>query len=210
MLIYKDNIKEVIQDIELEIEAIKHSFANTISAQRDSYKPFAVYFDSPEDKSTVMISRSVQNESDYYSAISEMLFAYSALQSHAVLLAVDARKQIDGKDQDLLEIYLANPDFCEVFSMPYEVDDNNNFVWLENLFNVFSLEKMEKTYDTSGYFFATLEIFEALYLHVHLHKQIFEYSKMRDYYLDNGYEISDYISDPDNFSTPVDFPLIKK
>jgi hypothetical protein len=75
--------------------------------------------------------------------------------------------------------------------MPYRIDENNKVVWLEELFDVFSLDKLEKTYDTSGYFYATLEIFEALYLSVNLTKFIFDIHKMKSYYTDNGFEYVD-------------------
>lgn len=195
MLTYNDILKDLIEDVELEIEAIKHSFQNTTTNQRNSYSPFAVYFSSQSEKSFAIMSRPVHDEGDYFSAISELLFAYSSTDAHAVMLAIDSNKQIDGKNQDLLEVYIACIDFCQVISMPYDIDDSNNFVWKEELFDIFTLEKMEKAYDTSGYFYATLEIFEALFLHVHLHKPIFDFDKLKSYYKENEFE---YVEFDDN------------
>ena len=81
MLIFSDDIKTKITDIELHISAIKHSFATTTEETPNSFRPFAVFFSDPETKSLVITSRPVKDESDYYTAISEMLFSYSTLNS---------------------------------------------------------------------------------------------------------------------------------
>lgn len=201
MLTYKQNLIDTIQDIQIEVEAIRHTFVSTIEQEKTSFRPLAVVFTTEENKSLVIVSRPVVDQADYFSAISEMLFAYSSLSAHAIMLAVDAKKVVDDKEIDLLEIYVCCSDFCEVFALPYQINDDK-VIWLEDQFNIYTLQNIEKSYDTNGQFHATIDIFEALSLHVHLHKVIFDYTKIRSYYLDNNFELSDYIDNPETFSEP--------
>lgn len=182
MFDYNEETLNQFKEIDLEISAIKHTFENTTKQKPNSFSPFAIFFSSPEEKSFVITSRSVTSESDYYTAISEMLFAYSSLHSTGVILAVDVSKQLEDTSQDLLEIYAACDDFCTIFSMPYYINDSSEVVWHENKFNSYSIEKLEKMYDTSGQLHATLEIYEALYLHTHLSNPVFEFSKLKLFY----------------------------
>lgn len=182
MFDYNEETLNQFKEIDLEISAIKHTFENTTREKPNSFSPFAVFFSSPEEKSFVITSRPVADEIDYYTAISEMLFAYSSLESTGVILAVDVSKQIDSSSQDLLEIYAACEDFCTIFSMPYHISDSSEVVWHENEFNFYSIEKLEKMYDTSGQLHATLEIYEALFLHTHMSTSVFEFPKLKLFY----------------------------
>lgn len=183
MLNYNEETISRFKEIDLEISAIRHTFKNTTEQKPNSFAPFAVFFSSPEEKSFVITSRPVKDETDYYIAISEMLFAYSSLDSTGVILAIDATKNLDsGNPQDLLEIYAACDDFCTIFSMPYHLNENSELIWNESQFNSYSIEKLEKMYDTSGQLHATLEIYEALYLHTHLTTPVFEFSKLNLFY----------------------------
>ena len=64
---------------------------------------------------------------------------------------------------------------------------NSKFYWNENLFNTHSMETLEKAYDTSGQFHASLEIFEALYLHTHMRIQHFDILKLKSFYDANNF-----------------------
>jgi hypothetical protein len=187
MLEIPDNINNLITDMSSEIEAIKHTFVSTTEKQKDSFKPFAVFFSDPDTKSFVITSRPIHDANDYYTAISEMLFAYSSNESEAVLFAVDSNKVIDDHSHDLLEVYMACDDYCTLFTFPYTLDDNGKFHWNENLFNTHTMETLEKAYDTSGQFHASLEIFEALYLHTHMRIQHFDIVKLKSFYDANNF-----------------------
>ena len=180
MLEIPDNISKLITNMASEIEAIKHTFVSTTEKEKDSFKPFAVFFSNPDTKSFVITSRPIYDANDYYTAVSEMLFAYSANDSEVVLFAVDSTKEINGNSHDLLEIYVACDDYCTIFSFPYTVDDNSKFHWNENLFNTHSMETLEKAYDTSGQF-------EALYLHTHMRIQHFDILKLKSFYDANNF-----------------------
>lgn len=201
MFTYSDEITSHFKDIQLEISSIQHTFQNVTKEKLNSFSPFAVFFSSSEEKSFIVTSRPVINELDYYTAISEMLFAYSALDSTGVILAIDASKQTDLGSQDLLEIYAACDHFCTIFSMPYHIDESSEFIWHESEFNSFSIEKLEKMYDTSGQLHATLEIYESLYLHTHLTVPVFEFSKLKLFYEHNNFNfVSLQESKTDNLS----------
>jgi hypothetical protein len=191
MFTYSQEIIAHFKDIELEISSIQHTFENTIKEKLNSFSPFALFFSSEEEKSFIITSRPITNELDYYTAISEMLFAYSSLDSTGVILAIDASKETDSGPQDLLEIYAACDHFCTIFSMPYHIDESSQFIWHENEFNSYSIEKLEKMYDTSGQLHATLEIYESLYLHTRLTVPVFEFSKLELFYKHNNFN---YIS----------------
>ena len=187
MLQIPNNVSKLITHMASEIEAIKHTFVSTTEKEKDSFKPFAVFFSDPDTKSFVITSRPIYDTNDYYTAVSEMLFAYSANDSEAVLFAVDSSKEVDGNTHDLLEIYMACEDYCTIFSFPYTIDSNSTFHWNENLFTTHSMETLEKAYDTSGQFHASLEIFEALYLHTHMRIQHFDISKLKSFYDANNF-----------------------
>jgi hypothetical protein len=182
MLQIPDNISKFITNMSSEIEAIKHTFVSTTEKEKDSFKPFAVFFSDPDTKSFVITSRPIYDANDYYTAVSEMLFAYSANDSEAVLFAVDSNKELNGVTHDLLEVYMACDDYCAIFSFPYSLDDNLKFHWNEDIFDTHSMETLEKAYDTSGQFHASLEIFEALYLHTHMRIQHFDIGKLKSFY----------------------------
>lgn len=181
MLIFNDEIRSYVKDIDIEISAIQHSFSRTVEEIPNSYKPFAIFYGSPEDKLIAVECRNVVDEVDYYTAISEMLFAYTSLDATIVLLAIDATKQIQGVPHDLLEIYVACEDFCVIYSMPYRKDKDNKIIWLEDKYNTFNIEKLEKAYDTNGDLNATIEIIEALFLHTHLNVKLFDAPRMSSF-----------------------------
>lgn len=187
-----------IQDIEVEIHAIKHSFISAVESQRDSYKPFAVFFSEPDKKSFIITTRPIVDSRDFYTAISEMLFAYSATESQSMLFAIDVKKTIDAETYDVLEIYMACADSCTVMSMPYQFNSSNKLEWIEDKANTYTLDKLEKAYDTSGHLHATLEVFEMLFLHTHMRKSFFAFSKLKDYFEDKGFEFVSFIDDNSN------------
>lgn len=188
MLIFNDEIKSRIANIELEISAIQHTFTKTVEEIPNSFKPFAVFFVDAEQKLMASACRDVVDEPDYYTAISEMLFAYTSFDASAVMLAIDATKEIQGHQQDLLEVYVACDEFCVVFSMPYSRSQDNKIIWLEDKYNSYTIEKLERAYDTSGNLYATIEIIEALYLHTHLNVKLFDGPRMASFLRTNDYE----------------------
>jgi hypothetical protein len=202
MLEIPQEINDKISDINMEIEAIKHTFVSTTQQQRDSFKPFLVLFSDKDTKSFIITSRPIHDVNDYYTAISEMMFAYSANESTAMLFALDASKEINGVTQDLLEIYMACDEYCTVFSMPYTFNANNNFEWIEDSFEVFTLDRLEKAYDTSGHLHATLEIFEVLYLHTHMDVQYFDIVKLKSFFDANNFNYA-HLKEDSTKQTPV-------
>lgn len=188
MLVFSDEVKSHIEDIELELSAIQHSFARTVEAQPNSYKPFAIFFSDSQTKTIALASRDVKDETDYFTAISEMLFAFTSLEAEAVMLAIDATKNADTQPQDLLEVYVACNHFCVVYNMPYNKSEDNKIIWLEDKFATYTIDKLEKVYDTSGDLHATLEIIEALYLHTHLNAKLFDQTRMLSFLKSNNYE----------------------
>lgn len=198
MIEITEHLSEHIANIDVEIQAIKHSFVSAIEDQRDSYKPFAVFFTNPETRAFIINTRPIVDAADFYTAISEMLFAFSATEANSMLFAIDVRKDIDGESLDVLEIYMACEDSCTVMSMPYKFNASNKVEWIEDKANTFTLEKLEKAYDTSGHLHATLEIFEMLYLHTHMRKSFFSFSKLKDYFEDKGFEFVSYIDEDNN------------
>ena len=196
MLEFNDITKAHLNDIELELEAIKHSFSNTIKEHGpSSYKPFAVFFSDSETKSFVINCRNIVDEKDYYTAISEMLFAYSSTQAQVILFALDANKQIGGIDRDVLEVYMACDHFCNIYSMPYELSSDNTVTWLDHLFSTSEIEKLDQTYDTTSSIAATVEILEALFLHTHMTNVLFDIVKLKSYFDINGFEYIDLSKD---------------
>lgn len=195
MLEITDHLSNHIEDIELEIQAIKHSFVSAIEDQKDSYKPFAVFFTDPKTRAFIINTRPIADSSDFYTAISEMLFAYSATEAKSMLFSIDVKKEIEGESLDVLEIYMACEDSCTVMSMPYMFNSSNKVEWIEDKADTFTLDKLEKAYDTSGHLHATLEIFEMLYLHTHMRKSFFSLSKLKDYFEDKGFEFVSYIDE---------------
>lgn len=192
MITYTEAANRHVNDIALETEAIRHSFAKTMKDYGpNSYKPFAVMFSDPETKSFIVTSRDVNDEQDYYTAISEMLFAYSSFDSQAVLFALDANKEINGEHYDVLEIYLACDHFCYIYTYPYSLNPDNDILWHEHLFKESEIEKLDKAYDTSSSITATMEIIEALYLHVHLQSHFFDVTKIKSFFDINGFEYVD-------------------
>jgi hypothetical protein len=199
MITYSELADNKINNISIETEAIRHSFSKTIKDFGvNTYKPFLVLFSSPEDKTFVITSREVSHEQDYYTAISEMLFAYSSFSSESMLLAIDVAKEIQGVQHDVLEIYMACDQFCYVYSYPYSIDSNNHVQWNDSLFQTTEIEKLDKAYDTTSNVHATLEIIEALYLHVNLHSQFFDVTKIKSFFDLNGFEYVDLNKESEN------------
>jgi hypothetical protein len=197
MLTYSEEVISKITDIELECNAILHSFESTLKQHGpNSYKPFSVYFKNPDKKSFVVISRSVEDEQDYYTAISEMMFSFSAFESQSMLLAIDTYKNVDGQQNDVLEIYMACQDFCNIYSYPYSLDENNNFSWLDGKFSVYQVDSMKRqTPEDLSDVASTIQIMEALFLHVFLDKPIFDQYKLKSFFDHNNFEYIDLIND---------------
>lgn len=200
MLETDEHLSNHIKDIDIEIQAIKHSFVSAVEDKRDSYKPFAVFFKDPETKAFIITTRPIVDASDFYTSISEMLFAFSATESQSMLFAIDVKKEIDGQSFDVLEIYMACEDSCTVMSMPYEFNSSNKLEWIDDKSNTFTLDKLEQAYDTSGHLHATLEVFEMLYFHTHMRKSFFAFSKLKDYFDDKGFEFVSLIDNENNIN----------
>jgi hypothetical protein len=197
-----EDLFQKIEDISTELEAIKHTFVSTTEKQRDSFKPFLVLFTDPKTKAFVATSRPVVDAQDYFTALSEMMFAYSAVEATALLFAIDANKIINDQQQDLLEIYMACDDYCTVFTLPYYFTEDNKFKWNDQESNVYTLEKLEKAYDTNGHFHATLEIFEVLYMHTHMDAQYFDIVKIKSFFNATGFNYA-HLSENKSDSIPL-------
>jgi hypothetical protein len=192
MITFSEMANLHISDLEIEVEAIKQSFCKTIKDfGPNSYKPFAVLFSDPDKKSFVITARNVSDAQDYYTAISEMLFAYSSTSAQAILFALDASKEISGTTYDVLEIYMASEHFCYIYSYPYTIGSDNEIQWLENMFDTHEIERLDKAYFNTADIQATMEIIEALYLHVHLRNQFFDPPKLKSFFDTNGFEYVD-------------------
>lgn len=204
MITYTDMANSHIKDIALETQAIRHSFAKTMKDfGPNSYRPFLVLFSDSETKSFIVTSRDVTDEQDYYTAISEMLFAYSSFDSQSLLFTLDASKEINGQQYDVLEIYMACDHFCYIYSYPYSMNPDNDIQWHENLFMESEIEKLDKAYDTSSSITATMEIIEALYLHVHLQSNFFDTNKIKSFFDVNNFEYVDLTKNSENTNSLV-------
>jgi hypothetical protein len=122
-----------------------------------------------------------------------MLFSYSTLNSTSVIFAIDATKSMNDLSYDLLEIYAACEEHCTIYSMPYVIDQEQKFTWLEDKFSTHTLESLEQVYDSSKNLHATLEVFEALYLHTHMDLKPFDYSKIKSFFELNNFEFVSFI-----------------
>ena len=192
-MLYTPEAASKITDIELECNAILHSFESTLKEQGpNSYRPFSVFFKDADTKSFVIISRPVNDEKDYYTAISEMLFTYSTIESEALLLAIDTTKNIDNHEHDVLDIFMACEEYCYVYSYPYILDDNNNFTWLTEKFSVYQIDSLEK-HNNQNYenITSTIQIMEALFLHVYLKNSFFDLFKLKSFFDYNKFEYLD-------------------
>jgi len=204
MITYTESANDHINDIAIETEALRQSFAKTIKDfGPNSYKPFAVFFSDPETKSFILTSRPIQDEQDYYTSISEMLFAYSSFESQAILFALDASKEINSELHDVFEIYMACDDYCFIYSYPYSLDSNNEIQWYEDLFKTSEIQKLDQAYDTGSSITATMEIIEALYLHVHLESQFFDPAKIKSFFDFNNFEYVDLTKDSEKNNSLV-------
>lgn len=190
MIEYLEKETVLVKDLELELSAIKHSFKATNEELPNSYKPFAVFFTDPEKKAFVINSRSVVDANDYYTAISEMLFAYSSLQASTLLLAIDSKKIINSVETDMLEVYMACPDFCSIFVFPYDIDSNGILHWNDNAATSTSIDALDKAFNNASSLNATLEIIEALYVHVKMEDQHFDFPKLKSFYERNNFQFA--------------------
>lgn len=190
MIEYLEKEKVLITNLELELAAIKHSFKATNEELLNSYKPFAVFFKDAETKSFVLNSRPVIDANDYYTAISEMLFAHSSLHASALLLAIDSKKIVNSVETDMLEIYMASVDFCSVFVFPYEIDSSGILHWNEQTATSTSIDSLDKAFNNASSLNATLEIIEALYLHVKMEDQHFDFPKLKSFYERNNFQFA--------------------
>jgi len=187
MLTYTEELNAHFKDLSLEIEAIRHTFSKITEALPGSFRPFAIFFGKDSEKEFIITSRPVKDENDYYTAISEMLFAYSSIKATGVIFAIDATKTSNNDTYDALEIYAACDHFCTIYTLPYAVD-SGKLIWSDHKFDTYTVDALEKAYDTTGQFHATLEIYEALYLHTHMDDSVFDFSKLKDFYKRNDFE----------------------
>ena len=187
MIQFDDGEHFPIARIQLEIEAIKHTFQKTTEENPNSFKPFAVFFKDRDTKSFICSCREILDEEDYYVAISEMLFAYSAIEAHAVLLAIEISKTINQIKYDVLEVYMGFDDYCVIYTMPYTLE-NNSVVWNDMLSDSFTIEKMEKAFDTSSNMESSIQIIESLYLHSHQDRSSFQLYQLISFFNSAGFE----------------------
>ena len=116
-----------------------------------------------------------------------MLFAYSAIEAHAVLLAIEISKTINEIKYDVLEVYMGFDDYCVIYTMPYTLE-NNSVVWNDMLSDSFTIEKMEKAFDTSSNMESSIQIIESLYLHSHQDRSSFQLYQLISFFNSAGFE----------------------
>lgn len=196
MIDYKE-LSVFTPNAEAHVQGIISTFTKTVNHNgKDSFIPMCIYLNSEGDVKLAITSRPWNDKDDMYKAYSEMLFAFSAINSKCLVFANDVRvtkyeseaphsKTMEA--QDALNIAFVSKDSSALVSIPYTVRDNNTVEWHEELSVTSPLSKDNPAEVYQG------DMVELFYVMSHIDNSPFTPAQLMNYYSLKGftYQLAD-------------------
>ena len=173
-----EEVLEVIPEFKNEVIAIQTSIQNLIINNKIA-KPFFIPFDNNNMKPFVSFIRdwNVESHLDYFAAIAEILFSFTAFDRQAFLLAVhpesnpffNANNNFDFAKNNNLIIFVISSDTAIAVEMTYSFDSTSqNIVWSDE----FTCTEIIDIQDP---------IVECLYMYSHIDEPPFTYKEILNF-----------------------------
>jgi hypothetical protein len=140
---------------ELHVSTFLETFSKHIKEHgKDSFAPMVSYIGFEDDPLFVITSRSVESKDDMFKSFSEMLYAFSALDSKFFIFANDARQWVyenkesmskDVQPSESMVLSFVSKEQSAILSVPYEYDAENGVKWQLDSHVISSLVKENPT-----------------------------------------------------------------
>jgi len=170
---------------ELEIANLQKSFEACVKENGpDSYNPMLVIYDRDSSPMLVLEARPYTSKKDMYTCFAEMLYSYSALEGHSFMMSSDVTLKSHEstgettKKEDCLTLSFASRNSSCLVIMPYQVNSDNNVIWLHDEFNIASMldEEAAVSLDATG------TLTELFYIMSHIKQSPFPFNTLINYY----------------------------
>jgi hypothetical protein len=118
------------------VKLTKYFEAVSKSAGADSFSTSVVVFNTLKKLIGVVTSRPVLDKADMYKALAQMLYFPMSVDSDLFIVAQDARIRTLNSDMkpgdiksDAFIVTYVTPESCIIFTVPYQLDSNNEVIW---------------------------------------------------------------------------------
>jgi hypothetical protein len=199
---FNEKTSDVLPNAWEQVEKISSFFSKIIKSNGpDTFSPTSVVFNHKKDIVGVFTTRNFEGKDDLYQALCELLFFPVSIQSSLFIVVTDSNVKdpnTQEKLHDALNISFVSYDYCYIYSLPYNVLENNhvNFQY-ENSTMSSVIKEINKSEMTSSN-----DMVELFFIFSHVeNKGPFTYDEVLSYYDDN--DVSYEIVNLDNLHSSV-------
>lgn len=183
MTIKLDELEHYCSLPEEQLNNIQYAFQQVVSLSEGSpvYRPRLALFNADKELIFSISSKDYNGATQYKSSIAEMLYSYSAFNSHACILVLDSQvTEADTVVGDCLNLYFISSTSCHLVQLMYQVS-GSEVTWLIDKHRFSSIDL--KDHDTVSH-----EMVEMLFVFTHLESSPFQVRELLSYYSYNNYQ----------------------
>jgi hypothetical protein len=168
---FNEKTSAIMTDAWGQVEKSSKFFAQVLKANGpDSFSATVVVFNCNKEISAIVTSRPVNGKEDLYQALCEMLFLPIAIRSQLFIVLTDTtiRDPDSGeKKYDAMNMAFVSPDFCFIYTLPYQMDLENNVTFDHKSSSMVSIIKSDddSSLNSSG------DMVELFYIFSHVDNQ---------------------------------------
>jgi hypothetical protein len=201
MTIKFDELEHYCSAPEEQMNNIQYAFQQTVSLSdgHPLYKPRLALFNSDKELIFSISAKDYSGLTEYKSAIAEMLYSFSAFNSHSCILVLDSNvTEGDKVIGDCLNLYFISSTSCHMVQLMYKIEASET-TWLSHDHRFSSIDL--KDHETVSH-----EMVEMLFVFTHLDSSPFTSRELLSYYSLNNYQFRSF---KDFKTSYVDFKFVQ-
>ena len=145
---FNQKTSPILKDAWAQVKKSSKFFAQVIKANGpNTFSATVVVFNCDKELSAIVTSRPVSGKEDLYQSLCEILFLPVSIRSELFIVITDTvirDPQDDNSKQDAMNMTFVSPDFCFIYTLPYQVKDDNEVVFDYDQSNMISVIKEDE------------------------------------------------------------------
>jgi hypothetical protein len=145
---FNQKTSPILKDAWAQVKKSSKFFAQVIKANGpNTFSATVVVFNCDKELSAIVTSRPVSGKEDLYQSLCEILFFPVSIRSELFIVITDTvirDPQDDNSKQDAMNMTFVSPDFCFIYTLPYQVKDDNEVVFDYDQSNMISVIKEDE------------------------------------------------------------------